>query len=186
MSAKKVKYAGKKTVLTYEYLQIGARYLLELAEKTSEGNLYTSMMSLVGTAFFLEAYLNHLGATLLPYWGGVERSLSPHAKLALLCHYLNIEPDFGKCPYQSFRKVFDFRNLMAHGKTETVRGEWRSSLGHAHAMSMLETKWEKMCSPKEARQCYEDGKKIVEQLHAKAGLRGKPFTTMATMFAGTK
>ncbi len=133
------------------------------------------MMSLVATAFFLEAYLNHLGSKRLPYWSLVERSLSPREKLSLLCHDLGINPDFGKRPYQSFKKVVDFRNLMAHGKTETIDG----SFGRGNALLALQTKWERLCRPGKARQMYEDGKKIVEELHNKAGLRGKPFGTMA-------
>lgn len=183
----KVKYAGKKTVQTYVYLWKGAKYLLEIAERTEEGSLYTSMMSLVGTAFFLEAYFNHLGFKLLnPCWGKVERSLSPKEKLMMLCQYLDIKPDWSKRPYQSFKKVFDFRNLMAHGKTKTIEGEWESSLIHAATGTILQTEWEKMCNPKEARQCFEDGEKIVKKLHAKAGIPGIPFMTIASEFGGTK
>ncbi len=179
MGRKKVSYRGRKTVYTYAFLKRGTEYLLQLAESNQEGRVYTSMMSLVATAFFLEAYLNHLGSKRLPYWSLVERSLSPKAKLSLLCHNLGINPDFGKRPYQSFKKVFDFRNLMAHGKTETIDGRWRSTFGQGNALLALQTKWERLCRPREAKQMYEDGQKIVEKLHKRAGLRGKPFGRMA-------
>jgi hypothetical protein len=179
MRSKKVPYAGRKTIFTHAYLKRGVEYLLQLAESNQEGGAYTSMMSLVATAFFLEAYLNHIGSKRLPCWSLVERSLSPNEKLSLLHKHLGIKPDWGKRPYQSFKKVFDFRNLMAHGKTQTVKGKWKSTFGRANAMAVLQTEWEKVCNPKKARQLYEDGEKIVEELHRKAGLPGRPFGTMA-------
>src|SRR5262245_32361662 len=97
-----------------------------MAEAEEAGNFYTSMMSVVATPFFLEAYLNHIGAELFPYWEQIERKLAPLDKLTMITHKIKLKPkpDMGKSPYQSFGKVFGFRNIMAHGKTETITGEW--------------------------------------------------------------
>lgn len=184
LGSKKVSYAGNKKVFTYTYLAKGAEYLLNLAENNRNGEFYTSMMSMVATAFFLEAFFNHLGSECLPCWNEVERR-SPEEKLQLLCKHFKIKFDFGKRPYQSIKKVFVFRNLVAHGKTESVTNEWKNPLGYGNTIDALQTKWEKICKPKEARRAYTDGIEIVKKLYKKAGFLGEPLLTMAEAFGGT-
>jgi len=57
----KAQVRGRKTTVTFAYMHKGAKYMLELAQNTQEGQLYTTVAALVFSAFTLEAYLNHLG-----------------------------------------------------------------------------------------------------------------------------
>jgi hypothetical protein len=68
---------------------------------------------------------------------------------------------------------------MAHGRTQTIRRNWKDTFGQGNVMSVLQPKWQRMCEPRKARQIYEDGIITVEDLHQRAGLKGKPFGTMA-------
>lgn len=175
--APKVTYVRKRTHFAHAYLKKGAEHLLRLAEKCEEGRTYTSMMSIVATAFFLEAYLNHLGSKRVNSWNEYERC-TPEAKLLLLCKELKIKPDWGKRPYQSFRKSISFRNRMAHGKTMTEEDNMKRRLGHITSSDTLSASWTKDCTPRVARRVFEDGVKIAEQLHRGARLPGTPFGMM--------
>ncbi len=83
------------------------------------------VLDLVSTAFFLEAFLNHLGEQVISHWAEIERA-SPRRKLSALLRELGLEPDFDKRPYQSFNTIFDFRNFMT-----TVIFLSRSSIGRS-------------------------------------------------------
>jgi len=179
VAMKKDTYSGEGTIYTYAHLEQAAEHLIELSEREEEGNYYTSMMALVSTAFMLEAFLNHLGDRLFPFWRSLERSLSPTQKLEVIASHLKLKPEFGSRSYQSFRKLFEFRNLLAHGKTQTVKNEWKDKLDKTSAIEKLQAKWEKLCNPQGARRCHEDAKKILHQLWNKAGQDGDPFSILS-------
>lgn len=170
----KMKYSGKSTVLTHSYLRHSSKCLLKKAEETEEGNVHTSLASLILSAFSLEASLNHIGTELFPFWTDVEKNLSPESKLNFICHELKLNPNFSKRPYQSFKRVLIFRNKLAHGKTETVEGFWTGKNDET-PISQVETEWQKMCTPKVAKHILEDVTKIVTELHKKAGMGDYPF-----------
>ena len=173
----KMKYSGEHTVLTYAYLRHSSKCVLEITEENEEGNVHTSMSSLILSAFSLEASLNHIGEKLFPFWKEVEKNLSPESKLDFICHDLKITPDFSKKPYQSFRKVLKFRNKLAHGKTETVKGSW-SGKSNDKPISQIETEWQKMCTPKTAKKIFDDITEIVTKLHKAAGMGEYPFLSI--------
>lgn len=180
----KIKYSGNHTVLTYSYLRNSSNCLLKKAEETEEGNVHTSLASLVMSAFSLEASLNHIGTKLFPFWKDVEKNLSPESKLNFICHELKLKPNFSKRPYQSFKRILKFRNKLAHGKTETVEGSWSANMDET-PISQIETEWQKMCTPKKAKKILDDVTKIVTELHKKAGMGDLPFlSTGHARFSG--
>jgi hypothetical protein len=106
-----IKYSGNHTVLTYSYLRNSSNCLLKKAEETEEGNVHTSLASLVMSAFSLEASLNHIGTKLFPFWKDVEKNLSPESKLNFICHELKLKPNFSKRPYQSFKPHHSLKKM---------------------------------------------------------------------------
>jgi hypothetical protein len=136
------------------------------------------MMSLVATAFFLEAYLNHIGSQRIAAWESIERKLAPREKLSLIHEQLKLSPSFGRRPYQSFTFVFRLRDLLAHGRTATVTGTWSGGTEGASKFNKLFAEWQKHCTPKEARRRFEDGVAIVTELHTAAGLGRFPFAAL--------
>jgi len=170
------RFSGSKTVYTHVYLHSAAFDLLERSEHDNEGKFYTSMMSLVATAFFAEAYFNHLGTRYVPRWMDYDRCM-PGEKLHVLLRAMAYKPDLRRRPYQSLGVVFKLRNLLAHGRTTTVSGVWRRS-DRRHT-SPLTTEWEKRCTSVEARLRFEDCESVVRELHRKAGYKRDPFRILA-------
>ena len=109
-------YRGEREVRTFADLNHGADVLLNFAKNEPKGSYYTTMASLLLTAFTFEAYLNHLGAKLFSYWENVE-SIRVMDKYAVICGHFEVEPDMGRRPYQTLRDLFRFRNSIAHGKS---------------------------------------------------------------------
>jgi len=175
--AEEAVFAGDTTTLTYAYLKSGAEFLLKEAEETIDGNVYTSMMALISTAFFIEAYLNHIGEKLIAHWDVIERKLSPSNKLDVVALALKVDLSFGSRPFESFSPIFKFRNLLAHGRTATIGGTWKRNLGSTS--QGLRPLWLQLSNPEEARRRFDDGVRIVEYLHEAAGLGSDPFSLMS-------
>ncbi len=112
-------YKVKAEKRTFVYLAIGANILIKKTEQDNCGSFYTTMASLLLTAFSFEAYLNHLGSKTFKLWDKIE-SIKVMNKYCVLCEHLNITPVFSQRPCQTLKTLFKFRNLMAHGKTEVI------------------------------------------------------------------
>ena len=149
------------------FLERGARFLNELAEDP-RGSTYTIIGSLTLTAFAFEAYLNHIGIKKLGLWDESER-MGVMDKYHGVCGKLGLTPDFGRRPYQTLRRLFSFRNAVAHGKTEEVEEKKIVSADsdpHEHAPT---TFWQKCLTLEFSKRAHDDVEKIIEELHYKAG-----------------
>jgi hypothetical protein len=162
----------------HAYLHSASRFALEHAEQDVEGQTYNLIHAIISTAFFVEAYLNFLGVRQIPNWDKTERSLSPMEKYKLLCDHLGMETGKGGKVYQAFQQVFEFRNLMAHGRTETVCGVWIEPADLRGLRRQPETGWEKLCNVRMARRLFECSEKLVLSLHQKAGFNDDPFGSL--------
>ena len=90
---------GSAETVSFAYMNIGASHMLDLAEKTDEGQLYNLISCITFCAFTLEAYFNHLGAIKYDDWLKEERRLSKIKKYKKFCKDLNISCDFNVRPY---------------------------------------------------------------------------------------
>jgi len=96
-------------------LSAAHRVLLENAQEQRDGYFYEFLSCLILAAFKFEAFLNHIGPRLLPYWEQMERL--PHKnKLVIITTHLKITPDVGCRPYQTLSDLFKARDAVAHGK----------------------------------------------------------------------
>jgi len=150
MTRPKRVFDSEETVLTFAYLKKAAEHALAMGTANAEGSFYSFLQALMCSAFTLEAYLNHLGDLQFSYWTKVERSLSPQQKLIMICDKLGFGPVIGERPYSSFRMLFEFRNAIAHGRTETVTEQ--IVLGEAEPrLPWAQTKWQKLCEASGAK-----------------------------------
>jgi hypothetical protein len=163
--------SGDRAVKTFAHLSHGSGVIRDRALKKESGYYWDSMASLLLTAFSFEAYLNHLGGRLLPYWEQLDR-LPWQKKLQVILTHLKHTPDLGKAPYQTLYGLFLFRNAVAHGRDtkENFGPEIRlidDETFRAH--ELIKTEWEKVCTPEWAQKALTDIKEIIEQLHDLAG-----------------
>ena len=165
----------ERQVNTFNDLLNANWHMLEIARKGDAGCFYDYMSSLIFSSFTFEAYLNHVGQRLFPFWKDID-SISHRSKLNVICKQLGIKPDFSIRPYQTLRKVFKFRNAIAHGKSEfidknpeAVKGEIEK-IKRSHPL----TEWEELCTLKNAEDAYEDISLIMNKIHPRAGLGQNP------------
>jgi hypothetical protein len=114
----------KRTVHTYSELWHASRCVLEAGIREQQGSSWQFLSSAVLTAFAFEAYLNHVGPSVISCWSQLER-LPPLAKFELLRETLNVKfaDGPGKRPLQTIAKLLEFRNTMAHGRSEEIKSK---------------------------------------------------------------
>lgn len=172
----KVKLYGTKEVRAAAYNRMTARSFLNLAEKSKEGQFYTSQASLLFSAFTHEAFLNTLGTKIISFWKELEY-LKPTQKLTIIAETLQFSPDFSQRPYQTLKALFDFRNAMAHGRDEEIHLDGvtvprsDSSTGYTEAVTAV---WVAFCTVENAKRAYEDIEKIARDLADRAKIEEMP------------
>jgi hypothetical protein len=167
-------YTAKRDVRTFAELSHAADMLMQTAQEHRRGNLYTALSSLLLRAFTFEAYLNHLGERHLKVWDARKR-LGWRKKFATICRLLDFVPDESTRPYSTLRLLFNFRNLMAHGKSETINEEKEVNSQDADRWLWPLTEWEEFCTFETLEQAKHDITAIVIELHKQAGLSDDPF-----------
>ncbi len=136
------------------------------------GYFYDCMFSMVGAAFAVEAYLNHLGQDRFggKEWGEkMERGMNPESKIRVLAKLIDYNLDFSRRPCQTFAEIFNYRNLIAHARTESLTFEEGQVYDFIEGPTEPETKWEQKTTLETAERFYEDAWELVRQLHKAAG-----------------
>jgi hypothetical protein len=172
--AKDAVYEGKREVRTFADLAHGADVLIIKTEQDQEGSYFTTMSSLLLTAFTFEAYLNHLGCQTIKFWEEIE-PIKVMGKYSALCKELGIHPDFSRRPYQTLNSLFRFRNSIAHGKSQILKKTKVVSSQDDPHIHAPRTEWEEYCELDSAKRAKEDISEVIKELHKAAGLGGDPF-----------
>ncbi len=112
----------EREVVTYGWLWHASHTTNEIAKSGVNGGAWQRMASIILTAFTLEAFLNHIGADVVPNWRAKER-WPVLEKLAILSCALNIDVGLEReRPLSTVLELFRFRNELAHGRTTLLMG----------------------------------------------------------------
>jgi len=180
MGKRKLPVSTERNVYTYVYLHKAAIWALEQAEGTEEGKFYNCMSSIILSAFCIEAYLNHIGSELLPYWDEeIKKGLSTQNKLKIICHHLNLAPDFSRRPFQTFKQIMRFRNLLAHATSEKISDQGTQIVNDGVRVILPKTWWEQHSNLQIAKRWLADTESIITAIHEVAGKGNFPFTMLA-------
>lgn len=151
-------------------LSHGHRVLLDNAAEQRDGHFYEFMSCTIVAAFKFEAFLNHIGTRLFPFWTQLEHL--PHRnKLATIASQLNVDIDFGVRPFQTLTDLFKARDQLAHGKPDTVKQSGVLETGTREEMRRRKPlmKWELNCTIEFAERAYADTEEVADFLWAAAG-----------------
>lgn len=168
---KKAIVTKKRQVYTYSELWKASQSVLDVGIGEPRGSSWQFLSSAVLTAFAFEAYLNHVGPTVISCWHELER-LSPWAKFELICETLKVTypKGLGKRPLQTIVKLLEFRNEIAHGRSRELvpKPELRDINDHldTYLGERPLTNWEQLIrNEKFAQRAREDVKTVLEAIH---------------------
>ena len=171
----------ERNVYTYNYLHMAAWSALEQAEVIEEGRFYNFMSSIILSAFCIEAYLNHIGSILLPYWDeDIKKGISINNKLKIICHHLNLVPDYSRPPFQSFRHIIKYRNLLAHAITEKISDQGIQIVSDGERIVEPKTWWERHTNLRIAKRWLDHTESMITEIHKVAEKDDIPFGILST------
>lgn len=177
---------GQRNVNTFMYLKKASRVLLNQAKANQEGSFYNYMTSMLTSAFYLEAYLNHSGFKFYgirennSYWKDFEK-LNPNKKLEKWSEMICFKIDYGRRPFQTFKEIFKFRNKLVHGKSEIINVNQIPKASEEHTYTQLpKLNWEKMVNMQTAERFLNDAIEMVEILNKQAGFSSTELYTLAS------
>lgn len=170
MSNEKSKITAERHVNVFAELSHGNHVLLENAKERKAGYHYETLASIIVAAFKFEAFLNHLGFLIIPFWTSIERL--PHKnKLEILTKHLDVEVDRGSRPFQTLTELFQARDGIAHGKYEFLQVESiKDGLPNELEADQPKTRWETICTLEFAERACEDTERIAEIMWEASGL----------------
>jgi hypothetical protein len=176
---KQKKVKGRREVNIHGYLLVASKRALTTAQESS--TIYDVMTSMLHSAFCLEAYLNYLGKKKFARWDKIEPGMNTRAKLEFLAVLFGYEIDFSRKPFQTFSSIKRFRDMVVHGKPQSLRVDKVEELEDKEWPSEPETKWEQMCTLKNAQTFCDDVEAMMQELHSKSGLSDQDaFWTMGS------
>jgi hypothetical protein len=138
----------RKTIRSYDYFYELTYYSLKQAEEQKKTRLYNCMITMVFCAFSIEAYVNHLGAQMIPEWETIERSTLDE-KLLIISNSKKITLNKIEKPFCYLNMIFDYRDNIAHGRTQTITRN--QSMNPGGIPNMPTAKWEEMTTLKAKR-----------------------------------
>lgn len=171
----KTNASGKKTVYPHVVMRSAAKWALKVAENINEGSFYQSLLCCLAMAFSVEAYLNVVGGKIFSHWSTTHDKKTPKEKLKVIATKIGYKLDHKSAEYQAFIRVFALRKSLVHGKVESISGSWNTKHKGSQVLEALQTDWEKLGTPVEAKKIYERCVKLANELHAAAGLPGRAF-----------
>ncbi|KTS98306.1 hypothetical protein [Pseudomonas parafulva] len=178
------RYSGTQTTKTFSYLFLGARRALEAAEQEKQGQFFQVMNCLVLQAFTIEAYLNHLIEAEDHQMDISFKQARPSVwdKYEAVSEGLGLSPSKLVDAYPDVAALFEFRNSLAHGRTESISVTEIMDANEApyRASDDQFPRWMKYCELDNARETLGRVRELIEALHEKAGLGKYPLDTLGS------
>ena len=166
----------ERRVTMYVEMWDGSTILLRRAAPGSEANHWGLMSALLFAAFTFEAYLNHIGPTLFKTWRRMER-LPVLSKFDIICERLDVAFPVDSRPRTSILELFNFRNALAHGRSETVSDVRVRPFDRVDAeffADIPKTTWEQLITHESAKRIREDIEGVIRKMNPLADPHGPP------------
>ncbi len=153
----------------YLYASIGA---LKKDVDYSKATLSQKLSLYIFVAFTYESFLNHAGSHVCRSWDEhLKPKLSPTGKMAFICEVAKLEPDYGKSPFQTFKRVMELRNKLAHAETEYLPYDENK---HANQADWPKPKWQKIIDNLNPQRVIDDLNEIIFIVEKGLGLSPVP------------
>lgn len=163
--------AKKLAYYSFRYLHSSLETLKKDVD-FSKATLSQKLSLYIFAAFTYESFLNHTGHYVCRSWDEhLKPKLSPTGKMPFLCEVAKIEPDYGKSPFQTFKRVMELRNELAHAETEYLPYD---EVKHANPDSWPKPKWQKIIDNLDAQRVVDDLDDIILTMEKALDLMSVP------------
>jgi hypothetical protein len=172
---------------TSMYLYKVAEINFEELNENDEGNFYKMLTIVIFSCFTIEAYMNHIGENVYPCWKEIDR-IKTLDKLKILFTQLEINFDKSREPIQSIYEMFEIRNKLAHGNTESINNKTKQKAILIDEIKIEDvlTNWEVKITRKNIKKYFLNMKKVIDLMNTKVNQNENPFLTFSTTSSSVK
>lgn len=150
------------TYNTYAEHMKAAEHFLSLAKLESTGRRWNIVGTIAFAAFTIEAFINHVGATLYSSWDEWDSKNRPNNEEKL--EKLDIE--LSKDMKTTFSELFKLRDIIVHGKTITEQKNVRKAQNNLKgAMGNLSSSFESRTTLNKACNLILESKDIISHIN---------------------
>lgn len=159
-------------IRTFSYLHSAAEWAVETAEGSRDKEMFPSMLAILATAAFIEAFMNHLGPCFFnDKWDSTKANLrDPSDKVKALLAHLSISVSSVRPSYDAFSLCLRMRNSIVHGRTHEVSRTGQPRRSPGAVLSKAKPEWLRLCTPKKARHLLSKAEHLVEVMAESAGI----------------
>ena len=173
--------SGETRLFTYTFFHVGARAALTSAESGEEGQAYHLLNALILSSFLVEAYCNHLGEQRgYAQWNDKKDRTSIWSKYKLLRRKVGLRASSIEESYPEVAAAINFRNEMAHGRTETHKFSAETEDMIWPHQQQFPVGWQTSLTTPNVRACFDACRAMIYELHKEAGLGAHPFSKMSS------
>ena len=163
--------AKKLAYYSFRYLYASIEALKKDVD-FSKAALSQKISLYIFAAFTYESFLNHAGHYVCRAWDEhMKPKLSPTGKMAFICELAKIEPDYRKSPFQTFKRIMELRNELAHAETEYLPYD---EVKHANHENWPKPKWQRIIDELDAHRVIKDLEDIISTVETALGLEHVP------------
>jgi hypothetical protein len=180
------KVQRRGNVYPHAMLRDASEFALQQAENAAndgQKRYFNCLGAMLFSAFCLEAYLNFLGEKRILNWeipgdrGVKPERKNPQEKLLLIASEIKYNIEKTSKPFLTFDEIFDFRDSLVHAKPYHYKDEFLVS---RPVPKQRKAEWEKKIEFHTAKRFVIDSGEMIIALHRAAGIKGNPFTKLAS------
>jgi hypothetical protein len=170
-----------KITNTYMYLYKIAEINFEELNKNDEGSFYKMITIVIFSCFTIEAYMNHIGKNVYSHWKEIDR-IKTLDKLKILFTQLELDFDKSREPIQSIYEMFEIRNKLAHGNTESINKKTKQKAIQINEIKIEETQtsWEEKIIKQNVKKYFENMERVIFLMNEKVNPNENPFLMIST------
>ncbi|MDD5521601.1 MAG: hypothetical protein PHI84_12350 [Kiritimatiellae bacterium] len=165
-----------ESIHTYAYLYHAAKWVSEVPDKRENPLRYSSMLSILASAFSLEAYMNHLGPRYFPKWDK-DGLRSPNEKIDALMEKLKVDKVKHRSQFDSYMLALRIRESLVHGRTHEVHKKATYVFNPGSKIGSTQPEWKRKSTKRDALMILNGVADLMHTLSKAAGDEPWPYHT---------
>lgn len=168
-----------KELNTFAFFNASAVRYMKTALEKKEGFAFDLMSVMIMSAFSVEAYFNHLGSKKIPNWLKLHERKPVWEKYKILRLTVGLNELSIAQAYPDVADVLNFRNSMAHGRSERHELEFFIDPELVESLDQP-VGWQASVDETVVGRRLQACQELIRELHEAAGLGKHPFFALSS------
>ena len=164
---KQIKVEKETTIQAYGEFWDAFIFLKKMQDGKNPSWSKFKLSALTMACFSIEAFANHIGKSLHIDWEKVGAWESTTEKLKKFIKTYQIDLNPGHFPFQTITQIMDWRNHVAHARTEIIKTDYVSNIENYNQIfeEIEKTEWQKFYFEADLNIIEKNCKDVMEKIH---------------------